>query len=175
MTGLNLSPSQCVPTEKLAAIYRIRFELGYPPKLALLDNGYPDVLDRAHRALNWDLAQHQQVYDVGSANFANAAALQAFFHPSHLVGTEVNGHRLYCNGRSRIDYAYGHIETLPYTNYAVTDYRQYKQPRRNHPCLGSLRQSQTAPGLALVFEVIRSVCPICSHRQQPCTRRHVCL
>ena len=28
MTGLNLSPSQCVPTEKLAEIYRIRFELG---------------------------------------------------------------------------------------------------------------------------------------------------
>jgi hypothetical protein len=157
MTGLNLSPSQCVPTEKLAAIYRIRFELGYLPEPTLPNDDYPDVLGPAHRALNWDLAHHQQVYDVGSANFANAAALQAFFHSSHLIGTEVNGHRLYCNGRSRIDYAYGHIRTLPHTNYAVTDYRQYKQPRRNHSCLGSLRHSQTALGLALFLRLFDPV------------------
>jgi len=141
--------------------------LGYPPEPTLLNDGYPDLLARVSLTLYWDISHHQQACDVRSANFAYAAVLQAFFHPSHLVGTEVNGHRLYCNGQSRIDYAHGHIQALPHTNYIVTDYRQYKQPRKNYPCLGSLRHSQTAPGLALVLEVVRSGCPICSHRLSP--------
>ena len=167
MTALNLSPLPCVRTEKLAAMYGTRFELRYPPKLTLLNYGYPDLLDRTRRAMNWGIFHHHQVCDVDSANFAYAGALQAFFHPSYLVGTEVDGHPLYCNEQSRNNDAHGHIQALPHTNYIVTDYRQYKQPRRNYPCLGSLRHSQTAPGLALVLEVVRSGCPICSHRLSP--------
>jgi len=148
MTGLNLSPSQWVRIEKLAAIYRTRFELRCPPEPTLLKYGYPDLLDRARRAMNWDISHHHQACDVGSSTFAYAAALQAFFHPLHLVGTEVYGHRLYCNERSRIGYAQGHIQALP-QNYVVTDYRPYNHPRKNPLCQGSLRHSRTAHGLTL--------------------------
>ncbi len=126
-TLLDLTPSQRDRIEELAAIYGTRFERRYPPETTLLNYGYLDLLDRASQALNWTISHNQQVCDVGSSNFAYAAALQAFFQPTHLVGTEVDGHRLYCNGRSRIDYAHGHIQDLPHTNYVVTDYRQYNQ------------------------------------------------
>jgi hypothetical protein len=128
MTGLDLTPSQSARIDTLAEKYTTRFELRYPPETTLLNYGYLDLLDRARKALNWSIVHNQHICDVGSANFAYAAALQAFFHPTHLVGTEVDGHRLYCNGRSRIDYAQGHIQDLPRTNYVVTDYRHYHQP-----------------------------------------------
>ena len=127
-TGLNLTPSQRARIKKLAAVYGARFELRYPPETTLLNYGYLDLLDRARQALKWTISENRQICDVGSANFAYAAALQAFFHPSHLTGTEVDGHRLYCNGRSRIDYANGHIQDLPNTHYVVRDYRQYNKP-----------------------------------------------
>ena len=126
-TRLNLTPSQHVRIEELASIYGSRFELQCPPETSLINYGYLDLLDRACHALNWHILENQDICDVGSANFAYAAALQSFFHPSHLVGTEVDGHRLYCNGRSRIDYAHGHIQDLPNTHYVVSDYRQYSQ------------------------------------------------
>ena len=124
----DLTPWQGDRIEELSNIYGIRFELRYPPETSLFNYGYLDLLDRAHQALNWTIPQQQNVCDVGSANFAYAAALQAFFHPSELIGTEVDGHRLYCNGRSRIDYAHGHIQDLPNTKYVVTDYRSFTKP-----------------------------------------------
>lgn len=127
-THRNLTPSQHERIEKLEAIYKAQFELRYPPETSLLNYGYLDLLDRARQALNWTPPQNQRTCDVGSANFAYAAALQVFFHPSQLIGTEVDGHRLYCNGRSRIDYAQGHIQDLSHTDYVVTDYRQYNKP-----------------------------------------------
>jgi len=122
----NLTPSQHDRIEELSTIYGMRFELRYPPETSLFNYGYLDLLDRARQALKWTTPEQQHVCDVGSANFAYAAALQAFFHPSQLVGTEVDGHRLYCNGRSRIDYAQGHIQDLPHTQYVVADYRAFK-------------------------------------------------
>ena len=127
-TFLNLTPVQQDRIEELGAIYGTRFEWRHPPETTLLNYGYLDMLDRARQALKWTIPENRQICDVGSANFAYAAALQAFFHPSQLVGTEVDGHRLYCNGRSRIDYAQGHIQDLPHTQYVVTDYRHYHQP-----------------------------------------------
>jgi hypothetical protein len=124
---LNLTPVQHNRIEELGAIYGTRFELRYPPETTLLNYGYLDMLDRARQALKWTISQNRQICDVGSANFAYAAALQAFFQPSQLTGTEVDGHRLYCNGRSRIDYAHGHIQDLAHTNYVVADYRQYSK------------------------------------------------
>ena len=123
----NLSPSQRDRIQELSLIYGIRFEQQYSPETSLLNYGYLDFLDRARQDLNWTIPHQQHVCDVGSANFAYAAALQTFFHPSKLVGTEVDGHRLYCNGRSRIDYAHGHIQDLPNTEYLATDYRFFKQ------------------------------------------------
>jgi hypothetical protein len=127
-TGLNLTPRQHDRIGELGEIYGERFELRYPPETTLLNYGYLDLLDRARQALQWTISENRQICDVGSANFAYAAALQAFFHPSHLTGTEVDGHRLYCNGRSRIDYAHGHIQDLSNTHYVVKDYRQYNKP-----------------------------------------------
>lgn len=126
-THPHLSPAQRDRIEELVTIYGTRFELRYPPETSLLNYGYLDLLDRGRHALKWIIPREQHVCDVGSANFAYAAALQTFFHPSLLVGTEVDGHRLYCNGRSRIDYAQGHIQDLPHTRYVVTDYRHYHQ------------------------------------------------
>lgn len=100
MTALNLSPLPCVRTEKLAAMYGTRFELRYPPKLTVLNYGYPDLLDRTRRAMNWGIFHHHQVCDVDSADFAYAGALQAFFHPSYLVGTEVDGHPLFAMSKA---------------------------------------------------------------------------
>ena len=65
--------------------------------------------------------------DIGSANFAYAQALHTFFKPTQLTGVEVDGHRVYCNGRSRIDYAKGHIQDLPQTTYVVKDFRIYEE------------------------------------------------
>ena len=124
-THHNLTPSQRDRIEELSKIYGMRFELRYPPETSLLNYGYLDLFDRARHSLNWTIPQQQQICDVGSANFAYAAALQAFFQPSQLIGTEVDGHRVYCNGRSRIDYAHGHIQGLPHTQYVVTDYRSF--------------------------------------------------
>jgi hypothetical protein len=126
-TLLNLTPVQHDRIEELGTIYGTRFELRYPPETTLLNYGYLDMLDRARQALKWTISENRQICDVGSANFAYAAALQAFFQPSQLTGTEVDGHRLYCNGRSRIDYAHGHIQDLAHTNYVVADYRQYSK------------------------------------------------
>jgi len=126
-THRHLTPFQHDRIEELCHTYGTRFELRYPPETSLFNYGYLDLLDRARQALKWTIPEQRHVCDVGSANFAYAAALQAFFHPSQLVGTEVDGHRLYCNGRSRIDYAQGHIQDLPHTQYVVTDYRQYHQ------------------------------------------------
>jgi len=142
--------TMCSP-EKLAAMYGTRFELRYPPKLTALNYGYPDLLDRTRRTMNWGIFHHHQVCDVDSANFAYAGGLQAFFHPSFLVGTEVDGHPLYCNEQSRNNDAHGHIQALSHTNYVVTDFCH--PPRRYHPCLVSLRHSPIVPGLELALRL----------------------
>ena len=124
----DLSSWQCDRIEELSRVYDTRFESRYSPETSLLNYGYLDILHHARNTLNWTIHQHQQVCDVGSSNFAYAAALHAFFRPSGLVGTEVDGYRVYCNGRSRFDYAQGHIQDVPQTRYVVEDYRHYEKP-----------------------------------------------
>lgn len=124
----NLTPSQYGRIEWLATTYHVRFEETFSPETALLNYAYLDVLDRARHAFDWTVSVNQRVCDLGSANFVYAAALHAFFHPAQLVGVEVDGHRLYCNGRSRIDYARGHIQELPHTEYVTADYCHYIRP-----------------------------------------------
>ena len=123
-----LTPSQRTRIKELAAEYGTPFEVNYLPETALLNYTYLDLLDRARQVLNWTGRGKPHVCDVGSANFAYSAALHAFFQPAQLVGVEVDGHRLYCNGRSRIDYARGYIHDLPHTEYVATDYRHYIRP-----------------------------------------------
>jgi hypothetical protein len=45
-----------------------------------------------------------------------------------MVGIEVDGHRIYINGYSRLDYAHGYIEHLPNTTFFVGDYTCYHHP-----------------------------------------------
>jgi hypothetical protein len=120
-----LTPTQQHRTEQLAKSYRSRFETSLTSETALLNYSYLDMLDRARHALNWPVPLNQRVCDLGSGNFAYAAALHTFFHPNRLTGVEVDGHRLYGNGRSRIDYASGHIQDLSQTEYVVADFRQF--------------------------------------------------
>lgn len=124
----NLTPSQYGRIGWLATTYHVRFEETFSPETALVNYVYLDVLDGARHALDWTVSANQRVCDIGSANFVYAAALHAFFHPAQLVGVEVDGHRVYCNGRSRIDYALGHIQELPWTEYVTADYRHYIRP-----------------------------------------------
>ncbi len=121
----NLSHSQYERMERLATTYHVRFENTFAHETALLNYHYLDLLDRARHTLDWTVSVNKRVCDLGSANFVYAAALHAFFHPAQLVGVEVHGHRLYGNGRSRIDYARGHIQDLPHTEYVTVDYRHY--------------------------------------------------
>ncbi len=109
----------------LGSRYHISFEKHCPPETALLNYAYLDVLDQARDTLGWTVPQGLNLCDVGSANFAYAQAIHSFFQPSQLTGVEVDGHRIYCNGRSRIDYAEGHIQDLPHTRYVVEDFRRY--------------------------------------------------
>ncbi len=92
--GLDLTPKQYRRINHLIASYGVQFEQRYLPETAFLNYGYLDLLDRAHKTLNWTISPHQHLCDVGSSTFAYAPALQAFFHPSRLVGTEIEGHRL---------------------------------------------------------------------------------
>lgn len=123
-----LSPSQRDRIQELVSGYGTRFELRYAAETALLNYAYLDLLDRARRELTWTVPTKQHTCDLGSAHFAYAAALHTFFRPKTLTGVEVDGHRLYCNGRSRIDYARGHIQDLSNTEYVTADYRQYTKP-----------------------------------------------
>ena len=125
---LDLNPAQRARIRRLVARYRVKFELQHPAQTALLNYRYLDILDRARQTLRWTVPLQPSICDVGSANFAYATALHAFFKPTVLIGTEVDGHRLYCNGRSRIDYAQGHIQDLPHARYVAVDYRDYHQP-----------------------------------------------
>jgi hypothetical protein len=124
----DLTPFQRTRIKELATFYGTSFEVSYLPETALLNYAYLDLLDRARQALRWTVSGKQHVCDLGSANFAYASALRVFFQPAQLVGVEVDGHRLYCNGRSRIDYARGHIQDLPHTEYVTADYRHYIRP-----------------------------------------------
>ena len=66
--------------------------------------------------------------DIGSASFWYAATLQTFFRPDRMVGVEVEGHRLFRDGRARIDYAAGYLAALPNARFVVADYAEYREP-----------------------------------------------
>lgn len=129
-TFTHLTDNQHQRVEELAATYSRRFEDTLPPQIAYLNYGYLDMLDRAKDALNWAPPIGDKICDLGSANFAYAAALHTFFQPTRLVGVEIEGYRLYGNGRSRSDYARCHIHDLPHTEYVVADYRNHHQSAR---------------------------------------------
>ena len=87
---------------------------------------YLDILDRAWTQGALARLSPNTVCDVGCASFWYAAALQAFFSPRELIGVEVEGHRLFRDGRTRIDYASGYLTDLPNARFVVQDYVCYR-------------------------------------------------
>ena len=56
------------------------------------------------------------------------STLHAFFRPRRLLGIDVEGFRLFKDGRTRVDYAAGYVSRLPDTRFLVADYLSLAQP-----------------------------------------------
>ena len=89
---------------------------------------YLDILDRGWSESGMFRPLGGELCDVGCASFWYAAALQAFFGPERMTGVEVEGHRLFRDGRSRTDYASGYLLRLPNARFVVADYTAYREP-----------------------------------------------
>jgi SAM-dependent methyltransferase len=117
--------------ERIAALqerYRVRFESSLSAATAARNYEYLDILDRAWPELGWPSMPGGTLCDVGCASFWYAATLQAFFHPQRLVGVDVEGHRLFRDGRTRVDYAAGYVAAIPNAQFVIADYSSYREP-----------------------------------------------
>lgn len=120
-----LPPITREQAQRIAALrgaYQLQFEEHLGAATSLRNYEYLDILDRAF-ALG-ERPSGGVLCDVGCANFAYAAALHAFFHPARLIGVDVEGHRLYRDGHSRIDYAAGYLSRFDQASFLVADYRK---------------------------------------------------
>jgi hypothetical protein len=127
------TPANELPTlppdqgERIAALqrrYQARFETTLGAASSLNNYEYLDILDRAWSAAGLERAGGE-VCDVGCASFWYAAALSVFFRPERLVGVEIEGHRLFRNGHSRLDHARGYVSSVPNAEFVVADYSTY--------------------------------------------------
>jgi SAM-dependent methyltransferase len=129
-----------LPTEqsrRIAALqerYQVRFESELGAQTSLNNYEYLDILDQAWRGTAWPGAAPvrpqgvEQLCDVGCASFWYAAALDAFFRPRAMVGVDVEGYRLFRDGRTRRDYAAGYVGQRPNARFIVADYLTYTAP-----------------------------------------------
>jgi SAM-dependent methyltransferase len=119
-------PSLAVePGERIAALtsrYQVQFELAMSWVTAQNNYEYLDLLDRAWATAGLARPSGGVLCDIGCASFWYAAALEAFFRPRELVGVEVEGHRLFRNGHTRIDYALGYVSRIANAKFLVSDY-----------------------------------------------------
>ncbi len=106
----------------------MRFEQRLAARTSLHNYEYLDILDRAWGAGGLARPQGGVLCDVGCASFWYAEALQTFFQPGELVGVEVEGYRLYRDGRTRLDYARGYLSPLPRARLRIADYRACEEP-----------------------------------------------
>ena len=117
--------------ERIAALrnrYQVRFESRMNAATSANNYEYLDILDCGWA--EWGIARPAggDLCDIGCASFWYAATLQAFFMPARMVGVEVEGHRLFRDGHSRIDYAAGYLATVPNARFVVADYCRYVEP-----------------------------------------------
>lgn len=89
---------------------------------------YLDILDRAWSVAGLPRPRGGLLCDVGCASFWYAAALDAFFRPDRLVGVDVEGHRLFRDGHTRIDYAAGYLAPIADARFVIADYRHLDLP-----------------------------------------------
>jgi SAM-dependent methyltransferase len=123
-----LSREQVERIAALRARYQVRFEATLNAATSLNNYEYLDILDRGCTASGLPLAQGGTLCDVGCASFWYAASLQTFFRPDRIVGVDVEGHRLFRDGRTRIDYASGYLTGMRDARFVVADYRGFREP-----------------------------------------------
>jgi SAM-dependent methyltransferase len=107
---------------ELHSRYGVAFEESLGESSAIKNYEYLDLLDRGFQHWGRGRPEGGVVCDAGSASFWYASALHAFFRPEQLIGVEIEGHRLFRNGHSRIDYAQGYVSRLPRTRFEIADY-----------------------------------------------------
>lgn len=124
-----------LPTEqsrRIAALqdrYQVRFESELGAETSLNNYEYLDILDQAWQSSAPARPQRMEVLcDVGCASFWYAAALDAFFAPRTLIGVDVEGYRLFRDGRTRSDYAAGYVGQRPNARFVVADYATFAEP-----------------------------------------------
>ncbi len=129
--ALELPALPAEQSRRIAALkerYQTRFESQLGAQTSLNNYEYLDILDHAWsnaaaRPLGVDM-----LCDVGCASFWYAAALDAFFRPRAMVGVEVEGYRLFRDGRTRSDYAAGYVGQRTNARFVVADYLGYTEP-----------------------------------------------
>jgi len=117
--------------ERIAALrdrYQVQFERQMSAATSANNYEYLDILDRGWGESGMDRPIGGVLCDIGCASFWYAAALQIFFRPDRLVGVEIEGHRLYRDWRTRIDYAAGYLSQLPTAQFVVADYTKFHEP-----------------------------------------------
>ena len=118
-------------TERISALgrrYGVRFEAAMAAATARENYEYLDILDRTWGSAGLARPTGGELCDVGCASFGYASALHAFFLPRRMVGVEIEGHRLFKNGHTRIDHAAGHLAALPDARFLVADYSHADLP-----------------------------------------------
>jgi SAM-dependent methyltransferase len=121
----------CEQAERIAALrdrYQVQFELQMNAATSVNNYEYLDILDRGWGKAGVERLSGGVLCDIGCASFWYAATLQSFFRPDSLVGVEVEGYRLFRDGRTRIDYAAGYLAQLPAARFVVADYAGYREP-----------------------------------------------
>lgn len=117
--------------ERIAALrgrYQVQFERWMSAATSRNNYEYLDLLDRGWSSVGMSRPAGGVLCDIGCASFWYAAALQTYFRPDRLLGVEVQGHRLFRDGRARIDYAAGYLARLPNAEFVVADYTQFFLP-----------------------------------------------
>jgi len=112
----------------LRSRYQVQFELQMNAATSTNNYEYLDILDRAWTESGMAPPKGGVLCDIGCASFWYAATLQAFFRPRELVGVEIEGYRLFKNGRTRIDYAAGYLTAYPNARFIVADYLNCELP-----------------------------------------------
>jgi hypothetical protein len=125
---LNLESQEALRVAELRSCYAVHFERNLNRRSSRINYEYLDILDRAWGRWGRSQPRGGLVCDVGCASFWYAAALHAFFRPQRLIGIEIEGHRLFRDGRARIDYAAGYVADLANTEFVVADYAAFHQP-----------------------------------------------
>lgn len=117
--------------QRIAALqsrYHVRFESQLSVQTSLNNYEYLDILDQAWTGAGLMRPENVVACDVGCASFWYASALSAFFRPRTLTGVDVEGHRLFKDGHTRIDYALGYTGALPDTHFVIADYLRMEHP-----------------------------------------------